>query len=57
MAGAYWMNAGALVLGLTAWGLGAVAFRQKGNHGPLYSVGSFAACSGSLFLELFYQAH
>lgn len=57
MAGAYWMNAGALILGLTAWGLGAAALRRKGGRGPLYGVGSFAACSASLCLELYYQAH
>ena len=57
MMGAYWMNAGALALGLAAWGLAAAAFQRKGGCGPLYSAGSFAACSGSLCLELWYQAH
>lgn len=51
------MNTGALALGLAAWGLGAAAFWRKGSRGPLYSVGSFATCSASLFLELLYQAH
>ena len=57
MAGAYWMNAGALVLGLAAWGLGAAAIGRKGGRAPWYSAGSFAACSASLCLELYYQAH
>lgn len=58
MTGAYWMNPAALVLGLAAWGLGAAAlFRRRRGHGPVYSAGSFAACSGSLYLELLYQAH
>ncbi|MBD5085251.1 MAG: hypothetical protein HDT33_09440 [Clostridiales bacterium] len=55
------MNTGALILGLTAWELGALgavaAFRQKRGRGPMYSIGSFIACSGSLCLELLYQAH
>ena len=57
MTGAYWMNAAALALGLAAWGLGALAFCRRERNGTLYSVGSFAACSASLGLELFYQAH
>lgn len=57
MVGAYWMNAGALALGLAAWGLGALSIFQKQNRRPMYSAGSFAACSGSLCLELWYQAH
>lgn len=58
MTGAYWMNAGALFLGLAAWGLGAAAlWKRSGGRGPLYSAGSFAACSISLCLELYYQAH
>ncbi len=57
MAGAGWMNAGALFLGLAAWGLGVTALRQRKGRGPLYSAGSFAACSASLCLELYYQAH
>lgn len=57
MTGAYWMNAGALFLGLAAWGLGAAALWKRGGRGPLYSAGSFAACSASLCLELYYQAH
>ncbi|MBD5133580.1 MAG: hypothetical protein HDT38_03765 [Clostridiales bacterium] len=57
MLGAYWMNTGALILGLAAWGLGAAVFWQKQKRRPMYSAGSFAACSGSLCLELWYQAH
>lgn len=57
MTGAGWMNMGALILGLMAWGLGAAAIRQRRCGGPLYSAGSLAACSCSLCLELYYQAH
>lgn len=57
MTGAYWMNAGALFLGLVAWGLGTAALWKRGGRRPLYSAGSFAACSISLCLELYYQAH
>lgn len=58
MTGAYWMNAGALALGLAAWGLGLAAlFPQRRESALLCGGGSFAACSASLSLELFYQAH